>query len=96
MFSRGSENFRKEKYKNVRSSYSASSALVRSFQAESAKIPSTLRRRYRLQFAFSIPWCNGRVCSWGDLFLTRTSPHVIGIFFCRSAVAFGIPRLIAF
>jgi hypothetical protein len=60
MFSWGSENFCKDKCKNVKTPYSAYAALVRSFQAESAKIPSTLRRRYRQQFAFSIPWCNGR------------------------------------
>jgi hypothetical protein len=58
--SRGSENICKDKCKNVKTSYSAYAALVRSFQAESAKIRGTLCKRYRQQFAFSIPWCNDR------------------------------------
>jgi hypothetical protein len=52
MFSWGSENFCKDKCKNVKTSYYAYDVLVQSFQAESAKIPSTLRMRYRQQCAF--------------------------------------------
>jgi hypothetical protein len=89
MFSWGSENFLEEKCKNVRSSYSDYVALVRSFQAESAKIPSTLRRRYRQQFAFSIPWCNDRADNSDDLYQTETSHHEVGNVPYLEVAAFG-------
>jgi len=92
--SRGSENFCKDKCDNVKTSYSAYAASAQSFQAVSAKIRGTLCRRCRQQFAFSIPWCNGRACSWGDLDQIVTSLRASGIFFYRAVVAFGIARLI--
>jgi hypothetical protein len=89
MFSWGSENIYKDKRKNIKTSYSAYAALAQSFQAESAKIPSTLRRRCRQQFAFSIPWCNCRVCNLGDLSPTRTSRHEVDNVPYLAVAAFG-------
>jgi hypothetical protein len=89
MFSWGSENFHKEKCKNVRSSYSDYAALAQSFQAESAKIPSTLRRRYRQQFAFSIPWCNGRADNSDDLYPPKMPRHEVDNVSFLEVVAFG-------
>jgi hypothetical protein len=89
MFSWGSENFCKDKCQNVKASYSAYAALVRSFQAESAKISSTLRRRYRQQLAFSIPWCNGRADNSDDLYPPKTPLHEVDNVSFLEVAAFG-------
>ena len=89
MFSWGSENFRKEKCENLKTSYSAYAALVQSFLAESAKIPSTLRRRYRQQFAFSTPWCNYRADNSDDLYPPRTNHHEVDNVPYLEVAAFG-------
>jgi hypothetical protein len=90
MFSWGSENFRKEKCKNVKTSYFAYAALVQSFQAELTTIPKTLRGRYHEQFALDIPKCNDRACNLDDPYQTETSHHEVGNVPYLEVVAFGM------
>jgi hypothetical protein len=87
--SRGSENICKDKCDNVKTSYYAYAALVQSFQAESAKIPNTLCKRYRQQFAFSIPWCKGRAGNSGDLYPPKTNHHEVDNVPYLEVAAFG-------
>ena len=80
---------RNDECKNVKTSYSAYAALVQSFQVESIKTPSTLCMRYRQQFAFSIPWCNGRACNSDDLYLPKTLHHELDNVSSLELAAFG-------
>jgi hypothetical protein len=64
--------------------------LAQSFQAESAKIPSTLRRRYRQQFASSIPWCSDRADNSDDLYPPKTLHHEVDNVFFLELAAFGM------
>jgi hypothetical protein len=90
MFSWGSENFCKDKCKNVKTSYSAYAALVQSFQAELTTIPKTLRGRYHEQFALDIPKCNDRACNLDDLYQPRTSLHEVDSALYLEVAAFGM------
>jgi hypothetical protein len=53
-------------------------------------IPSTLRRRYRQQFAFSIPWCNCRADNSDDLYPPEKPRHEVGNVPYLEVVAFGM------
>jgi len=90
MFSWGSENFCKDKCKNVKTSYFAYAALAQSFQVELAKIRGTLCRRYLQPSVFDILGCNSRACNWGDLARTKTPHHEVDTLSFLEVAVFGM------
>ena len=46
--------------------------------------------RYRQQFAFSIPWCNGRAGNSDDLARTKTPHHEVDSVLYLEVAAFGM------
>ncbi len=89
MFSWGSENFRKDKCKNLKTSYSAFAALVQSFQGGQLTFQVIVYERFPRRSSYEILLCNPHAYDSNDQRPWDLVHRAIGNGSGRQVAAFG-------